>query len=215
MYFWALLAYAVQHSAEWGCSFSLHTRNVSLTMMYKLQKKFHCCILCGICTARGFNVKLRLKSNAPCSCFVLFWYCLDPIGIALWLTWFYSYPSGLLHWHWGNRMIAPMSVKQPWGIWTNAWYESNKNYLHDHKTPNQTKQQTHICSSVVRLLCKSCHNDIYAIFFHVEINFANNYHGVLWSMQLLFFPLPFEAVIALQQSRNYHMYGVCVEEPRK
>ena len=24
---------------------------------------------------------------------------------------FYPYPSGLLHWHWGNHMIAPVSVK--------------------------------------------------------------------------------------------------------
>ena len=28
-----------------------------------------------------------------------------------------SYPSGLPHWHWGNRMIAPVPVKQPWRIW--------------------------------------------------------------------------------------------------
>ena len=28
-----------------------------------------------------------------------------------------SYSSGLLHWHWGNRMIAPVPVKQPWRIW--------------------------------------------------------------------------------------------------
>ena len=25
--------------------------------------------------------------------------------------------SGLLHWHWGNHMIAPVPVKQPWNIW--------------------------------------------------------------------------------------------------
>ena len=24
---------------------------------------------------------------------------------------FYPYPSGLLHWHWGNHMIAPVPVK--------------------------------------------------------------------------------------------------------
>ena len=29
----------------------------------------------------------------------------------------YLYPSGLLHWHWGNHMIAPVPVKQPWRIW--------------------------------------------------------------------------------------------------
>ena len=29
------------------------------------------------------------------------------------------YPSGLLHWHWGSHIIAPVSVKQPWRIWVN------------------------------------------------------------------------------------------------
>ena len=30
---------------------------------------------------------------------------------------FYPYPSRPLHWHWGNHMIAPVTVKQPWRIW--------------------------------------------------------------------------------------------------
>ena len=29
------------------------------------------------------------------------------------------YPSGLLHWHWGNHAIAPVPVKQPWRLWVN------------------------------------------------------------------------------------------------
>ena len=29
----------------------------------------------------------------------------------------YPNPSGLPHWHWGNHMIAPVLVKQPWRIW--------------------------------------------------------------------------------------------------
>ena len=40
---------------------------------------------------------------------------------------FYPYPSGLLHWHWGNHMIAPVSVMQPWRIWVNDSPESNNN----------------------------------------------------------------------------------------
>ena len=32
---------------------------------------------------------------------------------------FHPYPSGLLHGHWGNHMIAPVPVKQPWRIWVN------------------------------------------------------------------------------------------------
>ena len=38
------------------------------------------------------------------------WLCLDVIGTG----WYYPYPSGLLHWHWGNHMIAPVPVEQAW-----------------------------------------------------------------------------------------------------
>ena len=31
----------------------------------------------------------------------------------------FPYPSGLLHWHCGNLMIAPVPAKQPWWIWIN------------------------------------------------------------------------------------------------
>ena len=32
----------------------------------------------------------------------------------------FQYPSGLLHWHCGNLMIAPVPAKQPWWIWINT-----------------------------------------------------------------------------------------------
>ena len=47
------------------------------------------------------------------SCFVLFHCGYGPCT-------FYPYPSGLLHWHWGNHMIAPVPVKEPWRIRVNA-----------------------------------------------------------------------------------------------
>ena len=36
-------------------------------------------------------------------------------------------PSGLLHWHCGNLMIAPVPAKQPWWIWinTSCWFIMN------------------------------------------------------------------------------------------
>ena len=39
--------------------------------------------------------------------------------VMLWLVTgrFYPYPSGLLHWNWGNRAIAPVPVKTPWRLW--------------------------------------------------------------------------------------------------
>ena len=33
------------------------------------------------------------------------------------ITQFYPYLSGLLNWHWGDHMIAPVPVKLPWTIW--------------------------------------------------------------------------------------------------
>ena len=32
----------------------------------------------------------------------------------------FPYPSGSLHWHYGNLTIAPVPAKQPWWIWINT-----------------------------------------------------------------------------------------------
>ena len=37
---------------------------------------------------------------------------------------YYPHPSGLIPWHWGNHMIAPVPVKQPWRIWIHWSHES-------------------------------------------------------------------------------------------
>ena len=58
---------------------------------------------------------------------------------------FYPYPSGLPHWHWGNRAIAPVLVKWPWIIRENNSYESIGNY-----DLTGTKQST----------TKPCHDDV-------------------------------------------------------
>ena len=49
----------------------------------------------------------------------------------------FPYPSGLLHWHCGNRTIAPVPAKQPWWIWINTSCEF---IIHDCITT--TKQST-------------------------------------------------------------------------
>ena len=41
------------------------------------------------------------------------------------------YPSGLLHWYWGN-MIAPAPVKQPWRIWATQWSRDIATTKKDH-----------------------------------------------------------------------------------
>ena len=42
-------------------------------------------------------------------CLVLFWLCW--LGLCGFTWYIYPYPSGLLHWQWGNHMIAPLPVK--------------------------------------------------------------------------------------------------------
>ena len=49
----------------------------------------------------------------------------------------FPYPSGLLHWHSGNRTIAPVPAKQPWWIWINTSFEF---IMNDYITT--TKQST-------------------------------------------------------------------------
>ena len=65
------------------------------------------------------------KNYAHCVCYVLLLSC----------DWcIFPYSSGLLHWHWGNHMIAPVPVNQPWRIWDKyirsinweLWYHQNK-----------------------------------------------------------------------------------------
>ena len=69
------------------------------------------------------------------------------------LGWFYPYTSGLFHWHWGNHMIAPVPVKQPWSIWVNTSHKSTKNNT-------KTKQSKTMCIfhgiySMLHTICRT------------------------------------------------------------
>ena len=46
--------------------------------------------------------------------------CIDCCGCGT--SQYHPKPSGVLHWHWGNFMISPLSMKQPQRIWINAWW---------------------------------------------------------------------------------------------
>ena len=63
---------------------------------------------------------------------------------------FYSYSSRLLHWYWGNHMIAPVPVKKPWKIWVNM---SNQSL----GTDNITKNNEIVCM-VYGMYCNGCFN---------------------------------------------------------
>ena len=53
--------------------------------------------------------------------------------------WIYPYSSWLLHWYWGNHMIAPVPVNRPWQMWVNASQESIKHWCITTKTESMTK----------------------------------------------------------------------------
>ena len=66
-------------------------------------------------THGGFKARDLEQENAPQQLRTQFLFCCDFVCRS-----FYPYPSGLPHWHWGNHMIAPVPVKQPWRIWVNS-----------------------------------------------------------------------------------------------
>ena len=58
---------------------------------------------CSISSALTMEILQSCTKPSICSCFVVLCFGL--------LQMMYPYPSGLLHWHWGNLMIAPVPVK--------------------------------------------------------------------------------------------------------
>ena len=53
-------------------------------------------------------------------------------------NWCYPYPSGLLYWHLGNLMIAPVPVKQSWRIWVNLPSNPIRKWWYTHRLTNMT-----------------------------------------------------------------------------
>ena len=72
------------------------------------------------------------------------------------------YPSGLLHWHWGNLTIAPVPAKQPWWIWINTSCEFIMNDCITTTKQSTTKPCAYFLGYTVR--CRKCrqsqHHDI-------------------------------------------------------
>ena len=72
----------------------------------------------AVCHWLGTNLERALRCitlDVLIVCCAMFCYsCIFRSG-SMWSI--YPYPSGLLHWHWGNHMIAPVPVMQPWRIW--------------------------------------------------------------------------------------------------
>ena len=87
--------------------------------------------------------------------------------------WFYPYPLGLLHKHWGNHKIALVPVKQPWRIWLNVSYIATRS--NTITTTNQsTTNQTDILLNILFL------SMAYTVSFH------GIYYFFAWNILFLF-----------------------------
>ena len=80
--------------------------------------------------------KLSLIPDSPiglCFTMVLLWAPSDSRDLV------YPHSSGLLHWHWGNHMIAPVPVKEAWKMWVN-WLMT---MIQDHNKTQQSINCVH------------------------------------------------------------------------
>ena len=111
--------------------------------MTDVQEDIISCFDAYVCS---FIHELRSNNCAHGSCFVVF--CCGFVMVG-----FTPYTSGLLHWHWGNHMIAPVPVKQPWRIWVNMSHGSSQNCLYNPLTPQPTlKMRVVIMPTLSRLV---------------------------------------------------------------
>ena len=88
----------------------------------------------------------------------------------------FPHPTGLLHWHCGNLMIAPVPAKQPWWIWINTSCEFIMNHCITTTKQSTTKPCAYFLGYTVAnatgQLCKNLHDDRYAtvLFRHYGLN---------------------------------------------
>ena len=88
----------------------------------------------------------------------------------------FPYPSGLLHWHWGNLTIAPVPAKQPWWIWINTSCE----FIMNDCKPQQSKAQRnrvhiswdilYMCYSNPMNLCEHCLVVLFVYLFCADVS---------------------------------------------
>ena len=86
----------------------------------------------------------------------------------------FPYPSGVLHWHYGNLTIAPVPAKQPWWIWINTSCELIMNDCITTTTQSTTKPCAYFLGYTV------CHPML--ITFHKD-GFSHMQHGYLIASQ--------------------------------
>ena len=101
------------------------------------------------CNSSALAMELCLSYTNPSICSISHKICMwlhcilfcfsDIISFCGSMRTIYLYPSGLLHWHWDNHMIASVPVKQPWRILGEQWivWKQQKNI-------NCLKQQQNI-----------------------------------------------------------------------
>ena len=81
--------------------------------------------------------------------------CLMRFGSGL----FYPDSPGLFHWHWGNRMIVPVSVMQLWRIWASGLHKSINKFRFKHNKQSKTKSCVCFRGDAIHW----CHNYLYVL----------------------------------------------------
>ena len=91
------------------------------------------------------------------------------------LTVFFPYPSGLLHWHWGNLTIAPVPAEQAWWIWINTSCEFIMNDCITTTKQSTTKPCAYFLGYTVCPSNPTCIQDVdYPCWFGLSLGFCLN-----------------------------------------
>ena len=126
---WIALA-SVNWTTPWKrstCLKCMHTcATITICLTHKCVNSVNQIMLMG-CVIIMYSMNICHKiCTGVCSA----WYFIVYTVLSGFVCFIYLYSSGLLHWHWGNHMIAPVPVKQPWKSWLPQcqWNNPEKSY---------------------------------------------------------------------------------------
>ena len=107
---------------------------------------------------------------------------------------FYPYSSRFLHRHWGNPMIAPVPVKQPWIIWTDIlqwqWNKPERYGQNQYVTNHTHKKHNDPAMCLIHWLCSQLSSPVTFLpaLWHVVAN--------QWTFSSIFLgPLPARSIV--------------------
>ena len=113
-----------------------------------------------LCHLRIQYIPRNIHTALSLLCFVVVMY---------WLI--YTYPSGLLHWHWGNLTIAPVPAKQPWWIWVNASCE----FIMDDYITTTKQSTTKPCARFLGYNIPTRYSLVFSMHFSWKVNHVDTF----------------------------------------